>query len=307
MKLISRLFVAMAVCAIVAASIPAGAACGSPAFISSQCANGGYLYISSPGIGQSATLQGDYWALTYGDAPENVNDGTALQPSNTLFGDSPTMYFGGDWANPEASGCPHTTAGVVQPSRTVIAISDVSADGSQGFAYLACAEENATGDFQFCEAYGGNATNVAMQPIPKPLIGSSSRAGNDCTFNIAPVTLAAGTANTGPGCANLVTGYRLYKKVVARDAGDVGGRDPLAGWSLVGGDRLLGTGATDGVNAAVNSDVYYAIQLLYDSGFTSRILGASSTRAHCGPVVANPGDDFKLIRKPRSIRPNNNN
>jgi hypothetical protein len=308
MKLISRLFVAMAVCAIVAASIPAGASCGSPAFITSLCAGGGYLYLSSPGLGSSATLQGDYWALTYGDAPENVHDGGPTPASAFIFGDTPLMYFGGDWADPLASGCPHTTAGVVQPSRTVVSVTDVSADGSTAYAYVGCAEENATGDFSICDAHGGvgNVT-VAMQPIPKPVIGSSARAGNDCTFNIDAVTLAPGTANVGAGCTNLVTGYRLWRKVVARDAGDVGGRDPSAGWTQLGGDRLLGTGATDGVNAGVNSDVYYAVQLVYDSGFTSRLLGASSTRAHCGPVVANPGDDFKLIRKPRSIRPNNNN
>jgi hypothetical protein len=304
MKLMFRLFVAIAVSAVVAASIPAGAACGPPFAITSQCANGGYLYISSPGLGLSATVQGDFWALGYGDAPDNVHDGGAL----FVQGDSPVMYFAGFWNDPLASGCPHIDPPVAQPSETVATIQDVSADGTTGYAYVACVQENATGDFSMCDPYGGNATNVALQPIPKPLIGSSSRAGNDCTFNIGPVTLAAGTQTPDTvGCTNVVTGYRLYKKVVARDAGDVGGRDPSAGWTLVGGDRLLGTGATDGVTAAVNSHVYYAVELLYDSGFTSRVLGASSTRAHCGPVVANPGDDFKLIRKPRSIRPNNNN
>jgi hypothetical protein len=63
--------------------------------------------------------------------------------------------------------------------------------------------------------------------------------------------------------------------------------------NLVGGgaqpETPVGSPVTvEALCGATNVDVYLATQLTFDSGFTTDVVSANSTRIECGPNVANP-------------------
>jgi len=298
MKGILKLAGIAAICvAASAAMIPAEAACLGNYLLTQNGSDGSYTYIETPG--QWAPL-GNFWALGFGNPTDNPNPGhdNGDYPATawTLVG-AGGPYIVGDWGSNNAiDGCAHDLA-VTQPSDTVVALHDTSADGLQGYYMVACVEENPTANFNYNDELGG--VNLVMAPIPKPTLqtGSSGAGTATVTLNIEPVGAGiyrdTGECTTNP----LVTDYQIFQRTAGADPGD---RTPAGGgWTPLSAVTPIGQNTASHVlTCSPGQVVFLATQLTYDSGFKSPVLSASKTGLSCSSTVADPPSKFKIIKKP---------
>jgi hypothetical protein len=295
---------------------PAWATCGNPNFFHScSSTTADCSYLQTPGVGGggiggsgvTANLRGNFWALGNGaPAGEGHDDGSgganpAAWPAlegGIDFGAGATGwvknfqgagYVGASlyatWAeDPRIDGCTDSVA--VQPVCHATFLTDHNG-ADTFFAVLSKLEDQGNYDF----SRPGDAP-ITLAPVPKPRITGSSRTGNDVTLQIGaplPPDLTAGSY-LDPACGPVITGYRVRGRIVPRGSGVGAGRDPAEWTSFQTAVIPIGNGTSVVADCSevANQDVYIAQTFIFDSGFEATYVSRESTRAECGPQVAEP-------------------
>lgn len=320
------------VLAVGAAMQPALASCAnSIAFTSSLNLNGtDFSYVKTAGVAEdggidntdvSANLRGNFWVLASGaPAGDGHDDGTGNGPpvvgawpalengANTPNGatgwvrSGPAggnyVYIEGNWAgDARVDGCPDAVA--TQPTCLAIALTDHTGGADSYFAIIT-KQERSDGNYDL--ARPGSASYI-LAPVPKPRITGSSRTGNDVTLQIGaplPGNLAAGSY-LDPACGAAIVSYKVRGRIVPRGSGVGAGRDP-AQWTDFQTANIpiaLGTSILADCSETTNQDVYLAQTFIYDSGFEATFVSRESTRAECGPQIAQPQQ--RPSRQPSNI------
>ncbi len=146
----------------------------------------------------------------------------------------------------------------------------------------------------------GNAPYNLVQ-IPKlGISGSSTISDSKVSMNVTfdESAIAAGLY-LDPSCSGRapeVTGYRVRAQGVPLGDSPPDSRD-RNNWTDVspnGNVIGLGDGAVVEVDCAGDTDVYLAASLVFNDGFESSV-GENSTRAACGPNIADP-DDLQQLK-----------
>ncbi len=306
MKFISRLALVVTVAVVaVAAMQPAGAACPLPALINQNGADGTYGSIGSPGVGTVASLKGNFWACGFGN-PTGAGADNGTWPSSSWLAGAPP-YLNGDWGGDVGiDGCA-TTPPVTQPGKTVVALSDTDATGTDGYFMVACATKNASADFKFQDVIPGV---LQMVPIPKTTIVASARAGTSVNLTLNHAAASGGVyggdcvGTPGNACSSLLRGYKIYYSVVPRNAPAPSARD-LAAWLPLTNETAIGTNsagsvACPAVGSITDFDAYLATSLVFDSGFETGYVSGNSTVVQCGLTLADQPGNFKMIKKPKT-------
>ncbi len=142
----------------------------------------------------------------------------------------------------------------------------------------------------------GNAAPIILKPIPKPIFLSVARRPG--TFNIdATMTVPAlpEADYTLGGCDCGPVGYRIVQQVLPRGSAPPTDREAStwpAATTPEGGEQPvtpLGEPVViEGICAYVDSDMYLAARLYFESDFASPVVSSNSTRIECGPTLAEP-------------------
>jgi len=285
MKVISKVSLALALCAIVA-SLPVSATCGV-----TDNRNFGAYYATWGGFtpGTLSQAVGSFWIV---GAP-GTNSGTYAAPDWTLPSGSDKFFPAGSWAaSTGIAGCPAQGANVQMAWQ----ISLPAAGGGSVYGG-GCAQS--TGDFEF----GPNPADIAMQEIPKPSVNTSSRVGTTAV----DVTLAAPSVPGGildvAACGLAPQSYRVYSRVVARNGAAPTDRNRgTGGWTLEGtspiADPITVNVGCDPLNPDGGQDVYLALSVVLNDNQETALVGVNSTVVQCGAVNADRPSDFKIIKKP---------
>ena len=234
-----------------------------------------YCYVTTTGLGTTASLTGAFWTFGVGDPQIGTgNDNGSLAVDNWLITDGSAgsnRYLFGTWTEPAIDGCPR---GWVMPGKPaeimVVSLGDAGGTASIGglFAVAAAVRvpENFTEfDFTFA-ADGGVSSDIALAPLPRARVAQSTRTSIEF---VAPTldSLVAGIYTDGAATPDeLVAGYRVY-----RHAGNAlttyrRGSD----WTATTGTLPLGQNA---VVPLPTSDTFYAYAIVFDSGFESDYVG----------------------------------
>jgi hypothetical protein len=311
-QMIRMLILGGVVLAVGAGLQPALATCsGAAETFSSTFANstiGSYSYVlnadvpsggGDSGSQVTSNLRGEFWVLTAGQPSGEGHDSGlgGANPNNwpALVGGANgtgwikgpgNVYIDGAWAaDPNIDGCASVPA--VNPRCMAIILSDNTGADSQFAVLTKMAQSNGNYDFS-------RVGHITLARVPKPRITGSSRTGNDVTLQIGaplPGDLAAGSY-LDPGCSAL-TGYRIRGKIVPRGTGPAATRDP-ATWSGPNTFQTAvipianGTSVVADCSESANQDVYLSQTFVYDSGYEQHFVSRESTRAECGPQIAQP-------------------
>jgi len=283
MKVISKVSLALALCAIVA-SLPASAICS---FADNR--NFGSYYATWGGFtGPLSGAVGSFWIV---GAAGTTHNGTYAAPDWILPSGS-DFVPAGQWGATGVAGCPVQNANVQMAWQ-------VSLPSSGGGAVYGGGCAQGTGDFEF----GPNAATIAMQEIPKPTVNTSSRVGTTAV----DVTLAAPSVPGGildvATCGLAPQSYRVYSRVVARNGAAPTDRNRgTGGWTLEGtspiADPITVNVGCDPLNPDGGQDVYLALSVVLNDNQETGLVGVNSTVVQCGAVNADRPSDFKIIKKP---------
>jgi len=276
MKKFSILFSILAVGLMVVAAPSAEAGC-IPGQFGTNAAYPLYAYIDfADASGDNSTLIGQFWV------PNDPNKISSLPTVDWTFGTAGYTnywYFYLDFGSATFNLCPDGDPITVYLEDTatdkyILWTADRGDVASQnGFEYL------------FVPSQGF----VAAGDSPRPSVNSSARNGVNVDMNVTVADPSAGhwmmTTN------GAITGVNLYSK-----ASD-GAPDPKdrAGWALVG--SVTPTGGTadvsvDCTNQAVSQ--WLATGIMVD-GQDPQVF-SESIEVECDPNLADPGDNFKLVR-----------
>jgi hypothetical protein len=295
---------------------PAQAACSNALVFSSTGSLNGFSqfsYVETAGVPSgsgvdgskvSANLRGNFWNMLNSDIDDSPTPGSddggwpaienglnlANGPTGWMLsyaGDGfPGAMIAGTWAqDPRIDGCPDTTA--TEPDCHAIVLTDHTGSDT----YFAIISKQEAGDANYDLSLPGNAT-IVLQPLPKPRITGSSRTGNDVTLQIGaplPGDLSAGSYLDG-ACPAVLTHYKVRGRIVPRGSGVGAGRDPAQWNSFETADIPIGNGTSLLVDCSevANQDVYIAQTLKFEGGFELTYVSRESTRAECGPQIAQP-------------------
>lgn len=263
---------------------------------------GGSCYVVSPGQDTLASQNASFfWIIGKGSPTIGVGNDNGSYKADGTSGTKPWLigpYSGGwqmnsGWSQGTTDGCGNvgdTMAG---------AFFDTSADGLNAYyaVSLALRVDGRGSQFDF----GAGNANIALQAIPKPTITATSRTGNaiNVTVTWSNNTSAAFTPNeaTSATPATAITGFSVYSREVPR--GNAAPTDRTAGnWvsrATVAGAAANTASFTFTCNDVTGSNAYLALGVNFDSGFTSPVVGAASTRIECNPTLAEPGSKFKIV------------
>jgi len=287
MKVISKVSLALALCAIVA-SLPVSATCGV-----TDSRDFGAYYATWGGFTPGALSQavGTFWIV---GASGTTHNGTYAAPDWTLPSGSDKFFPAGGWAaSTGIVGCPTAPTALVKMAWQ---ISIPSAGGGAVYGG-GCAES--TGSFEF----GPNPADIAMQEIPKPSVNTSARVGTTSV----DVTLASPSVPGGlldlASCGLAPQSYRVYSKVVARNGAAPTDRNRgTGGWTLEGtspiGSPITVNVGCDPLNPDGGQDVYLALSVVLNENQETGHVGVNSPAVQCGAVNADRPSDFKIIKKP---------
>ncbi len=279
-------------------AFPAGAACPLPSLINQNGSDGTYGSIVSPGQGDLISIRGNFWALGFGN-PTGAGHDNGTWPTTEpgppvggwLAGSPP--YLNGDWGgDPRVDGCA-TVAPVTQPGKTVVALSD--ATPLEGFFNVSCTTKNASADFNFKDALGGD---IVLAPIPRIVELHCSRPAGTVYYTL---NLQALTGGIQPGdCGSdtpLVTGYNVYWRAVPLSSPPPAGRDRGL-WNFLAGPTPLGADTTTSLSFMPYNDVHFAATLVFDSGFETAYVSGSTAIYQCPPILADPpSNNIRRIKK----------
>jgi hypothetical protein len=322
-----KIVAVLAVLVVVAAAVqPANAACG----VARNFFADNYIY--SPGVcvsdgtypcgaGTSVTpaFKGTFWHVGNGNPAIGLGNDSGIYDQSfwtpAISPGYPLAGFNGGWNPPtiqKPDGCPD----VPQPGSPAakcmaILLEDVDSEGAPVFALLT-APANAQANYDFNQGDGTPPINLA--PLPKVAIVNSVRQGGGTGVALSVLLDGAGLqdglyinssgdcAAVGGGGTSLIAGYRTRFKTQVSDTPPED--ENTAGWPDCGsGVTPLGQPGNCSVPCAGDTNVFVSYSLVFDSGFELGIVGAPSTRAECGPNLAEPGERIRVRQSPStSIR-----
>lgn len=273
-----------------------------------------YCYVVSPGVGTTASIQGNFWNVnSYNSAFNTGVDNGTFDDSGWLKKPFTYYYIASSWGSGTTDGCP---AGQTDETM-VISFSDVSADNLTGYFAVACVNRGALSPLGFQFDFGGKlSSDIFLKAIPTPTITGTTKVGNEVQVTIGTPDFSGGIYTDGstPCTTNaMVPTYDVLIRTVNRGAGDTAGRKVTdsPSWTTVATNVSSGSGTsftttTCGTN---NRDVYVALKPNFNGPSTEEvavsgaaIVGPSSRVVQCGPTIATPGD-FKLIDKKEPVSP----
>lgn len=274
-----RAILVLVVLGAAAALHPVGASCwNSVAFgqLSPNCGEG-YCYIVSPGTNTSASVLGAFWTFGAGNPVQGSgsDNGSWTDDSWLLPGGPGRHYLVGDWAQSSAiDGC---ISGAIAPGKTaeimVAALSDQDSSGSVGYFAVATARRVQGAwpeiDFTFVSG-GGTPSDIFLVEIPHPA-AVYDLPSHMLTFlgpsltSVSPGFHADASLTAGEA----ILGYRLYSMTTLPTS-----RLRSAGWTPA--SDVVPLGQTTALSFyCVAAPIYYAISLVYESGFESAHLSRS--------------------------------
>jgi len=130
---------------------------------------------------------------------------------------------------------------------------------------------------------------AAAGDSPRPTVNSSARNGTSVDMNVTVADPSAG--HWQQSTAGGITGVNLYAKPSA-DAPDP---NDLNGWAMVG--SVTATGGTTDVSVDctdTNTSQWLAAGIMVDSQDPQ--VFSESIQVECDPNLADPGDNFKVVR-----------
>jgi hypothetical protein len=303
---------------LVAAVQPANASCGNARqffaddyiFTPGVCVTDGN-YPCGAGTSVSPAFKGSFWHVGNGNPTIGPgNDNGAYDVSRwtpTPDPGYPVSGFNGSWLPPDLPG-PDGCPDVPQPSSPAarcmaVLLEDVDSEGAPVFALLT-APANAQFNYNF-----NQGAEINLAPLPKVSILNSVRQGGgngvQLTVGLDPAGLDAGMyinssgdcAAVGGGGTSLIAGYRARFKTQLTDTPPED--EDTAGWPDCGGGVTpLGQPGNCSVPCTGDTNVFVSYSLVFDSGFEMGIVGAPSTRAECGPNLAQPGERIRVRQSP---------
>lgn len=288
---------------IVAASVqPASALCSNARLVGEV--SNPYTYILSPGVNTPASIKGNYWGLGGGnptvgvgdDNGANVSAGNANAGIDWIRAAGGNPYLAGAWSNEGVDGCVDN-ATTPSPKRTVLSMSDTSANGAIGYFGVFCKEADSALNYDF--ATFGSQTLV---PMPYPHVTSSSRvSGASVSVNIRNVASSiSGGVQGDPSCSGLLRGYKTCSQVRPNSAGLPTDRTATAGWSC-GIEVPIGQDAAPmTVPCGPNTSVYLAHVLVFEGGFETAYV-SQDTRVPCDPTLSDRPDNPRKPIKTRTV------
>lgn len=301
------LFLALAAaCVAVVAAPSAHAICGTPLTFGQSLENcgGGFCYVVTPD--GNVPSSGSFWSLGTGNTGTGLGDDNGTFPvSDWCRAYGPGCYLAGDWGGDgRIDGC---IDGKIAPGKTVSVMGFQFGTVNAGVGYYAAngtSRNNAGSEIEVA----ASGQNIVLQPIPTPTISGTLRNPTDFSVQItlSSPALGAYTSDAVAGPSDVIKTYRVYKQVVPRDGTAPTSRDAGAGWVLAGTPTVGQPFTYTETACSTNSDIYLALGVGYDSGFSSQFVSANSTKIQCGPNLADPDRNFKLIEgpgeKPRPVR-----
>lgn len=305
-----RMLGALAAIAIVAAAVPAEAACANARTFSS-----GYIYTPGGGSeGVTENVKGSFWVIGAGNPQPLVgNDNGQWAPRQASISYGPGYYYGSDagwlyiytgypanildgvsgsWANISAAafsdGCPDAAIPAGNLCMAAVLTDQV---GGQGYYLLMTDAADASGNYQFA---GGGRLDLA--PIPRPtVVGSDNTSASSVTLSIGAPDLSNGLY-LDPACNDAIAAYRVVAQILPDGSSPPDDRD-AANWDVdLSGPVDPSVGVDVVANCSGNQDIYLATVVEFDSGFQTTQVSSNSTRVECGP-------NFTDIQQRPRIRP----
>jgi len=157
---------------------------------------------------------------------------------------------------------------------------------------------NATEDFSAANYYF-YSSNWTFQTIPRPRVTVANKAGSVLSLNMNFDDKAdAFFGPTGTPSA-IITGYRLMRAYGTVDPGRLPGAYTLVQTLPYTGTAPAITGfSQDCALAGAGQDVFYAVQMQFDSPAVLGDYVGATTQVRCNSTLAKPGD-FNPIAKPK--------
>ncbi len=326
MKLTGRLFIGAFVIAMLGTSSqPVWAACpGAPGLSTNWPGNESYIYSAGQlarGWDQpscyaygcyarpvSADVEGFFWALGSGGMDNNGTFPVDSWLNVNAYPGSGYYYLPGaflvtSWnASAGINGCLFDpVSGPDIPGHcTCVLLSDT--DDTAGYFTVFSAANDAIGNTDLSRPGGAS---IVLKPVPQPVVIDTVL--NPDTANLDEITVEVSSASTGIyeqdgcTCAEVAADnrkYRVYSWIAPAGSSPPSTLDPSA-WqimSLAGGLTMPWTSVDQGVAlesqcGGADVEVYLAVQLQFDSGFTTSYLSSSPTPLLCGPCAGGETND----------------
>ncbi len=250
-----------------------------------------------------------WWAFNCGDPRVDLgHDNGRWQADNggAYPGTQPWLYsaypYNGRWFTTGGSdgGCIDNCPEIFTP--WVLSVSD-QLDGI-GYFMVTAANRSLSNPTRNHYDFAQAGIDQVLVPIPKPNIVRSQKLSATQTSVTIRNVLSEFQAGYYPQpgvtqtAAQVLTGYKVYGRIVPRGSPAPTDRSKAAGWQLMAGPAAMGTEATFTVDCAEDSDTYLALAVVFDGAtpFETAFVGPNSTRIQCGPTLAEP-PRFKVIRK----------
>jgi len=308
MKARTLLVIFAAVVALVAA--PAAKAACSPAhaFYGYDLNAGTTSYIFFPGMNTtfetnlSAPTGGLIGRLWQAGARASNNEGglacalsTWLNPptatENAYYINGALTGVGPDGGVCDVIGCPANSM--------IVVIEATRLDGRDAYVVASKAVEDPAAPAFFTYV---NENNWILQPIPKPYVLASTKAGSAVNLSMnmrnADITPTYQGTPGFPLISGVITGMNLYRYQGTADPGrgrNRWGTAVATNLAYTGSDVPIAPQAADCSNAALNT--YYAASLLFDNGALESDYVSAAVAVNCNPALADPGKYKKVDRK----------
>jgi hypothetical protein len=317
----------IAVLALGVALIPsaARAACALPVTFGQNSGGhagcgGGYCYVTSGGVRTNASIQGNFWGVgagnpAIGPGVDNGNQGNLDWMPDQGFGGG--VGLKGDWlvgpsGNPD--GCIDTLGA---GGAMAIGLSDIDGSAATGFFAAACVTRDGTAVTEFDYTKIVPESHIDLKPIPKPVISSSTRIGENTQVTIAPPNFDSIYYSDGsPSCAinNVITRYDVWVQQTTRGGAAPTDRNTAAAWVL-GATCAAGQPCNVTVPCAggpgSSCDAFFAVSPKFDganvvpanAGFGTGRVSPNSFRTHSGSNVATPPKPKTIKKMDSGVRP----
>jgi hypothetical protein len=272
----------------------AGAACAPGQSFSQWDAQTAAFYYSYPGADANTNfgtngLVGHFWQT---GAYASANDGGVCATSSWF------KPYGGKWyinGLNGGEGCSELTTGC--PTGQMVAMVDTTTLDGTGAKF---AIGNATQCFSCGANYYFYSSSWTFRPIPRPRISVANKVGNVVSLNMNFDDVANAFFGPTGTPTSIITGYRLMRAFGTADPGRLPGAYTLVQTLPYAGSAPTITGfAQDCSLAGAGNDVFYGVQMQFDSPAVNGDYVGATTRLKCNSTLANPGQFNPIDKKPK--------
>ncbi len=275
----------------------------------------GYFYIYTPGVcpgGSGACtstsltndFEGFFWTIGAGDPAIGLgtDNGSFLAQYPGGWLNAPiasyAVYIGynvgtADWSAGGVDGCPDSA---IPAGNLCTAMLLNDQFGGEGF--FALLSDQADGGLNYdLDKYG---FQINLSAMPVPTIGTAIPGSGSTTVTVNPVSVSSGLFED-PGCNSALTGYKVYSQNVGQLGAPPVSRDASL-WTVgSAGVETIGQDATVDVTCSTLDDLYFAVSLVFDSGFETPLLGGNSASLRCDALLGDFGNAVPFASRVVSV------